>query len=219
MKPTMNNLTRICLIRHGETNWNAERRMQGHTDIELNQRGKEQAAQLALALKKSGLYFDLLYTSDLQRAVDTGKAVAQALNLKTIAIPDLRERHYGALQGVKIDEAPLLQPSIWKAYKERYPDHELDGGESVMQFANRVSDALNNLKKQHQGKTIMVVAHGGVLETIHRLISKQSLLAERTVSVPNASLNWIYHNGDEWKIDCWADISHLNSAALNHLEN
>ena len=84
MKPTMNNLTRFCLIRHGETNWNAERRMQGHTDIELNQRGKEQAAQLALALKKSGLHFDLLYTSDLQRAVDTGKAVAQALNLKMV---------------------------------------------------------------------------------------------------------------------------------------
>ena len=215
----MNNLTRFCLIRHGETSWNAERRMQGHIDIDLNQRGQEQAAQLATALKHSGLHFDLLYTSDLLRAANTGKVVAQALNLKAIATPTFRERHYGALQGIKIDEAPELQPYIWKAYCERHPNHELDGGESIMQFTNRVNSVLNELKNRHTGKTIMVVAHGGVLESIHRFVSKQSLFTERTVSVPNASLNWISHNGNEWSIERWADTSHLNTDALNHLEN
>ncbi len=100
------NTTRFCLVRHGETDWNAERRLQGHTDIDLNPRGIAQAAQMAKAIKAIDLQFDVLYTSDLQRAAKTANAIETLFNTKAIVDRDLRERHLGVLQGVSTAEAP-----------------------------------------------------------------------------------------------------------------
>ena len=211
--------TKLCLIRHGETAWNAERRLQGHTDIPLNARGEVQARQMARALKDAGITFDVMYTSDLKRAADTANAVTQLFGVGAKVEAALRERHFGALQGLSISEAPLLRPDIWQAHIARDLDHELEGGESIRQFALRVQSALDQIQEQHAGKTILIVSHGGTLDMMYRIASNQALSTERVVSVPNASLNWITHQpGDGWIVEQWADTRHLESPALENVD-
>ena len=210
--------TRFCLVRHGETNWNAERRLQGHTDIDLNARGLVQAEQMARALKRINLAFDILYTSDLQRAAKTARAIEQLFDTSAIAHPALRERHLGVLQGLTTDEAPKLEPDLWASHLSRNITEELRGGESIQQFADRIKAALEQIREQHLGKTILLVSHGGALDMMYRVASNQPLDAEKAVAVPNASLNWISHDGLAWKVDGWADTDHLADSALDNLD-
>ena len=211
--------TKLCLIRHGETSWNTERRLQGHTDIPLNTKGVLQARQMAQALKNTKLFFDVLYTSDLKRAADTANAIVELFGVEARVDSALRERHFGALQGLTIQEAPLLQPVIWQAHITRDLEHDLEGGESIAQFALRVQTALDKIQEQHSGKTILLVSHGGTLDMMYRIASKQALTTERIASVPNASLNWITHRqGDGWSIEKWADTRHLEDPALEGVD-
>jgi probable phosphoglycerate mutase len=210
--------TRFCLVRHGETDWNVARRLQGHTDIPLNSHGLIQAAQLAQSLEKSRLKFDVIYTSDLERAAHTANAIVETF--QTTAIPNsaLRERHIGSLQGLTLEEASVAKPELWRAHLARELDHEMSGGESISQFANRIRDVLEKLRLQHIGKTILLVSHGGVLDMMYRIATNQALDTERIVGVPNASLNWISHDGKSWKLDRWADTSHLCETSLDNLD-
>lgn len=211
-------ITRFCLVRHGETDWNAERRLQGHTDIDLNARGLAQAEQMARAIKRINLAFDVLYTSDLQRAAKTANAIEQLFSTSAITNAGLRERHLGALQGLTTYEAPQLEPDLWKSHLSRNITEELRGGESIQQFADRISTALEKIREQHLGKIVLLVSHGGALDMMYRIASNQPLDTEKAVAVPNASLNWISHDGHSWKVDGWADTSHLESLALDNLD-
>ena len=210
--------TRFCLIRHGETTWNTERRLQGHTDTPLNSRGEIQARQMAQALKNANLSFDILYSSDLQRAVNTANAIEQLFGVQATIESALRERHFGVLQGLSIEQAPIAHPAIWQAHIARELDHDLAGGESILQFAARVEGVIEKLRMLHSGKTILLVSHGGTLDMMYRIASKQSLGSERIVSVPNASLNWIVHNDQGWSVERWADTRHLEGGALENVD-
>lgn len=210
--------TRFCLVRHGETNWNAERRLQGHTDIELNTRGLAQATQMARALKNMNFEFDVLYTSDLQRARQTAKAIESLYSVSAIGHSALRERNLGALQGLTLNEAPHIEPDLWQAHLSRDIHQEMRGGESILQFSSRIKFALDEIQKSHAGKTILLVSHGGALDMMYRIASNQALDSEKVVAVPNASLNWISHDGLSWKVENWADTSHLDSLALDNLD-
>ena len=211
--------TTLCLIRHGETPWNAERRLQGHTDIPLNAKGALQARQMAQALKDIKLSFDVLYTSDLKRAADTANAIVELFGVEAQVDSALRERHFGALQGLSISEAPSLQPDIWQAHLARDLEHDLGGGESIQQFGMRVQNALDKIQERHAGKTILLVSHGGTLDMMYRIASKQALSAERVASVPNASLNWITHSASNgWAVKQWSDTRHLEGPALENVD-
>lgn len=211
--------TKLCLIRHGETSWNAERRLQGHTDIPLNATGMLQARQMAQALKDIKLTFDVLYTSDLKRASDTANAVVELFGVEALVDGELRERHFGKLQGLSISEAPLKRPDIWQAHIARDLEHDLGGGESIQQFALRVQNALDKIQARHTGKTILIVSHGGTLDMMYRIASQQALSAERIASVPNASLNWLTHSQDSgWTVGQWADTRHLEGPALENVD-
>ena len=210
--------TRFCLVRHGETDWNVERRLQGHTDIDLNQQGMAQAEQMAKALKAINLKFDVLYTSDLLRAANTAKAVEEIFGVNAIPDEALRERHLGALQGLTTADASALKPTLWEIHLSRNLDHSLEGGESILEFSHRIHGVLEKIRLQHFGKTILLVSHGGTLDMMYRLASNQALEAERAVNVPNASLNWISHDGSSWSVDHWADTSHLRGLALDNLD-
>ncbi len=210
--------THFCLIRHGETPWNAEGRLQGHTDIALNSHGQEQATQMAAALKAANFHFDVLYTSDLQRAADTANAIVKLFGKPAVSDKELRERHFGVLQGLKISEAPQAHPKVWKVHLARDLEHDLEGGESISQFASRIKNALERITQDHPGKTICLVSHGGVLDMIYRIITQQALSAQRIASVPNASLNRIAHDGQRWVVEKWADISHLVDDSLDNVD-
>lgn len=208
----MTQLTRFCLIRHGETAWNVERRLQGQTDIPLNNQGKEQAANLAAALQRRGQRFDALYSSDLSRAHHTAQPLAAVLALNITLLPDLRERHFGVLQGVSLHEGAEQQPQAWQAYASRNVEHDLDGGESLQQFAQRVRNALERLAADHAGDTVLLVSHGGVLDVMYRIACGQPLHEQRRVPIPNAALNWLSFDGKQWQVDSWADESHLTDS-------
>jgi 2,3-bisphosphoglycerate-dependent phosphoglycerate mutase len=210
--------TRICFVRHGETNWNAERRMQGHIDIPLNANGISQAERLANALIRVKHSFDVIYSSDLERALHTANAVARALSLDVQITPRLRERNVGKLQGLLLSEAPVLLPEIWQRHIARELDHDLGGGESIRTFHQRMQDILELFLNEHRGQSVLAVSHGGSLDMIYRIVTQQALDAERVAVVPNTSLNWITHDGSNWSVECWADTSHLSESALDDIE-
>ena len=210
--------TRICFVRHGETTWNAERRMQGHIDIPLNTTGMGQANRLANALTQNKYSFNAIYSSDLERALHTANAVANALSLAVQTTPQLRERNVGQLQGLLLSEAPVLLPEIWQSHIARELDHDLGGGESIRAFHQRMQGVLELLLRQHRGQSILAVSHGGSLDMIYRIVTQQALDAERVAVVPNTSLNWITHDGSVWSIQRWADTSHLSESALDDIE-
>lgn len=207
---------RICLVRHGETSWNTERRLQGHIDIPLNDRGRAQAASTARSLAAQG--FDALYSSDLQRAYATAQAIAAGRPQPLREDPRLRERHYGDFQGLRYDEASARFPEAYARFTAREPDHPLPGGESLAAFAARVSQALGEIARRHAGGRVLVVTHGGVLDIAHRLAAGKPLHAPRDFTIPNAALNWIEHGAGGWCLIAWADERHL-AEALDDLPN
>ncbi len=211
-------ITRICFVRHGETDWNAERRMQGHIDIPLNAAGINQAKRLAKTLRQTHHSFDAIYASDLQRAHATAQLIAEAFSQDVMIHPNLRERHVGQLQGLLLDEAPQRVPLVWERHLARELEYDLEGGESIVQFHARMRAVLDHLLQEHRGQQLLAVSHGGALDMIHRVVTGQSLSAARVAVVPNTSLNWIAHDGNAWSVERWGDTSHLTGDALDNIE-
>ncbi|WP_079435858.1 histidine phosphatase family protein [Zoogloea sp. LCSB751] len=209
--------TRICLVRHGETPWNTERRLQGHIDIPLNDHGLIQAKATAASL--AGERFDAAYSSDLTRARQTAEAVTTRNGLQLTLDSGLRERHYGIFQALTYDEARERFPAEYHRFETRDPDFAFpEGGESLREFARRIHDKLAAIAHAHRGGTVLVVTHGGVLDIAHRLAAGKPLETPRDFTILNAALNWIGHDGDNWSLISWGEQRHLDSA-LDELNN
>lgn len=208
--------TRICLVRHGETDWNAAGRLQGHIDIELNEAGHAQAR--ALARRLAGERFAAIYSSDLTRARQTATAIAAALGQEVRLLADLRERRFGIFEGMTRSEARERHPQEYGAVERRQPDALPPGnGESLAQHARRVSAALQRLALAHAGESLLVVTHGGVLDIVNRWVRSSPLDVPRDFTIPNAAINWISHDAAGWRIECWSDSAHLASDGLDEL--
>jgi probable phosphoglycerate mutase len=151
--------TRICIIRHGETDWNVEKRIQGHTDIALNEVGRAQ--ELAMAFNAAHQRFAAIYGSDLARAAETARVLAQREDQEVKLLPQLRERHFGIFQGITAYEGAELYPAAYSHYVARDPDYDFETGESLRRFAERVVDAIASLVRYHSGQTIAAVSHSG----------------------------------------------------------
>ncbi len=152
-------MTTILLTRHGETDWNAEGRVQGHTDRPLNETGTEQA--LALASELSGEHLDAVYASDLARALETARAVAEPRGLSVVALPELRERNFGTWEG-------LLDHEILERFPQAHTGPWGDD-ETPEQLAERVIAALHRIAEDHPDGQVLVVSHGGPLRAaLHR---------------------------------------------------
>ena len=150
----------ICLVRHGETAWNAERRLQGHIDIPLNNVGLAQAEAVADRLQRLGQRFSAVYCSDLQRARQTAAAVMRTQELDALNDKRLRERHYGLFQGLTYAEAERQHPELYHRFKQREPALEFpQQGESLIDFAARVRAALQDIAHRHAHEQVLVVTH------------------------------------------------------------
>lgn len=209
-------MTEIWLVRHGETPWNVERRVQGWEDIGLNENGIEQAQSLARHMKKlreGGTQLDAIYSSDLKRAHHTASIVAEAIGLPLMVEPGIRERHFGVLQGLIFHEMEQHQPEAARVWRSRDPDAELPEGESLGVFHRRVVDALNALSLKHAGKRVMVVSHGGAMDIIWRHASQVGLQATREAPLLNASLNRLRVSPERWEILGWGEVDHLEGTS------
>lgn len=200
--------TRICIIRHGETDWNVEKRIQGHTDIPLNETGRAQA--LAMAFNAAHQRFNAIYSSDLLRATETARLLAQREDHEVRLLPQLRERHYGIFQGITAAEAAALHPDAYAHYVDRDMEYGFETGESLREFADRVADGIDWLVRHHRGQTIAAVSHSGVLDVIYRRCTGRPLHTQRDFKIPNCGLNWFHFDGREWYLEAWADRHHLH---------
>ena len=202
--------TRFCIVRHGETDWNAERRLQGHIDIGLNANGLHQAQAAAWGLQPHN--FDGCYCSDLLRTQETAAAIAVVTGLRSRLEPGLRERHFGLFQGRTAAEVERDFPEAYAAYLARDIDHPFDDGESLRVFDQRIAATVNRLAAAHPGQTLLLVAHGGVLDVIYRRAHGRDLAGPRDFPIPNAALNWISVCAEGWRVEVWGDQRHLQSS-------
>ena len=200
-------MTELILIRHGETDWNAERRIQGHTDVPLNEAGLTQADAIGQRFLDERV--DVLLSSDLGRAMQTANPIAKACGLSVVRDARLRERHLGVLQGKTIEEARELTPEAYEVFHSRMTDASLDGGESLAEFAERVTATLMELARIHRDKRIVAVTHGGVVDIAYRLANNTPLDAARLFPIHNASVNTLRATASGFELVSWSDISHL----------
>ena len=204
--------TRICLVRHGETTWNVDRRVQGQIDIPLNERGLLQAQATAQALLAERI--DTLYGSDLGRAWVTAGRIAVPRGQPVMPEPLLRERHYGAFQGLTYAEARARHPEEFRRFEAREPVAQFPGGsgESLLQFDARIWGLVETLRARHAGHTLLLVTHGGVLDIVARRVRGLPLTGKRDFDIANCALNWIAHDSEGWRIERWGDQTHLDGA-------
>ncbi len=155
--------TRIILIRHGQTDWNLAGKFQGQQDIPLNEEGTKQAAAVARYLAEEKI--DIIYSSDLQRALTTARKIAgyqQNIRIKTL--PGLREINFGQWEGLTYQDIQQNYPDRFKKWYENPGDTAPPGGEGIIDFQKRVVDQLKDISRQSEGKNIVVVAHGGTIK-------------------------------------------------------
>ena len=206
--------TRILAIRHGETPWNVDTRIQGQLDIGLNDTGKWQAQRVGHALREEPIA--AIYSSDLARAFETAQAIAhshaRAAQLGVVGHTGLRERHFGHLQGQPWAAIESGWPEDAKRWRGRDPHWSPVGGESLTVLRERIATCVDALASQHLGEQIVLVAHGGVMDALYRLATQQSLDAPRTWHLGNAAINRLLWTPQGLSLVGWGDVSHLEEA-------
>jgi broad specificity phosphatase PhoE len=199
-------ITTVCLVRHGETDWNATVRLQGSRDIPLNEAGREQARLVAAAI--AGEEWDAIVSSPLSRALDTATMIAAALDIPPDHITvrsDLKERAYGAAEGTTEAER-----------NQRWPNHHWPGLEAKRDLWRRCMAALNDVARRHAGERVIVVCHGGVINAVLAVISHGELGTGKT-RLHNASLTRLHTDGRTWTIDEVDVTVHLEQTAAEPL--
>jgi broad specificity phosphatase PhoE len=174
---------RIYLARHGETDWNAQRRIQGQTDTPLNAKGRQQAAKLAELLK--GVRLDMVYTSGLSRSRDTAEIARGGVPVKSLA--GLNERHHGKFEGKLVDDS---EPVAQQEFRRRrgIAEDDLDGGETLNQFYDRVRDTFNTIRSQHDSGTFLIVGHSLTNQMILRVLLGLTLQQATSIRQANDEL-------------------------------
>jgi probable phosphoglycerate mutase len=203
--------TRILAIRHGETDWNVDTRLQGHLDIPLNDVGLRQAEHLARALAQREVV-DAIYASDLSRAHTTAQAIAQAMGRTVSTHAGLRERHFGVFQGRTFAEVEAELPDHAWHWRKRTPDWTPpEGGESLRALRERIVNTVDELAARHTGEQIVLVAHGGVLDILYRAATRLDLQAPRTWQLTNTAVNRLLWTPQGLSLVGWGDTSHLDA--------
>lgn len=162
-------VTRLYLVRHGQSAGNAEGRFGGHGPTPLSTLGEEQARITAKLLAKEGI--QAIYSSDLSRAVQTAQPLADLLDLPIVSTPAFRERHVGVLEGLTFDESRVAHPRDYYALVNRNIQHVITKGESYRHLLRRVTGELRNILRTHQGEKVVIFSHTGAIcfITLHLL--------------------------------------------------
>ncbi|MFG6442905.1 histidine phosphatase family protein [Roseateles sp. LKC17W] len=205
--------TRVILVRHGETAWNRATRIQGHTDIPLSPLGLAQAQRLAEALADEPLA--AVYASDLSRARQTAEALAATRGLEVRLDVGLRERAFGRFEGLSWEEIAQRFPDDSARWRRREPDFAVGGGESLNTFSARCVGAARRVVAAHPGQSIVLVAHGGVLDCLYRAATRTALDAPRSWQLGNATINRVLATSEGFTLVGWNDDRHLAGLAAD----
>ncbi len=205
--------TRIIAIRHGETTWNVDTRIQGHLNIPLNDTGRRQAHRMALALRDDPI--TAIYASDLARAWETAQYLGRALRVEVTREEGLRERGFGEFEGKTYAEIEALLPEQSMRWRQRDPHFAPPGGESLLALRHRVVAAAEQLAARHPGELIALVGHGGVMDVLYRAATRLDIQAPRTWALGNTAINRLLWTPEGFTLVGWADTQHLDDGALD----
>lgn len=208
--------TRILAIRHGETAWNRETRIQGNTDIVLNDIGQAQARRVAEALRDDAV--DAVYSSDLLRARQTAEAICASTGAPLQLEPSLRERAFGIFEGLTWAEIADRFPTESQRWRQRDLSFAAEGGgEALPEFFARCMGAVRQIAKAHPGQTVVIVAHGGVMDCLYRAATRLALDAPRSWTLGNATVNRLLCTDEGISLIGWNDDAHLAQLSLDEL--
>ena len=208
--------TEITIIRHGETMWNVQKRIQGQRNSKLSENGITQAELVAKALVKRE--FDVLVSSDLGRAIETAKIINKQLLLPHEYNANLRERSFGIFEGKNFAEIEEKYPEEFLRYKERNPEFVVPGGESIQQMYKRITSEIESVARKFKDQKVLIVSHGLVLEMMMYRTFNLRLDEPRAFSINNSSISSFYIDENNWFLKEWGVIEHLVSLnVLNEL--
>ena len=200
-------MSKLLLVRHGDTELNSAERYWGSSDVKLSTAGFRQAERLRdrLATEK----IDAIYSSDLKRASATAKLIASGHQLEVITCAELREINFGKIEGLTFNEVAQLYPGVTKLWVERSPELKYPGGESIDLFNKRVSKFLRRLEEHTEEETILIVAHSGVLRTLICLLLGIELQHRWQLRLDLASLSILETYPQQAILSLLNDVSHL----------
>ncbi|MCY7672585.1 histidine phosphatase family protein [Bacillus altitudinis] len=192
-------MTAICLVRHGETDWNAAKRIQGRTDIPLNDTGKWQAEQTGLYLKDA--HWDVVISSPLSRAKETAHLILQHVHAPLVIMDDFIERDYGDAEGMSFEERQKLFPN------KQYPNME-----PLSALQDRMLEGIEKVRATYPDQRVLIVAHGAAIHTLLTSLADEQMGIQNTRLV-NACLNYVEWTDGEWKVNDYNVVSHLTQSA------
>jgi len=200
-------LSRLLLVRHGETELNSAEKLWGHTDVKLDALGLKQAERLRerLAVEK----IDAIYSSNLERALVTAKTIASRHQLEVVICAELHEVDFGQLEGLTLSEAYQRYPEVAKLRRKRSLKLKYPGGDSFIEFSKRVSKFLSRLEHHTAEETVLIVAHSGVLRVLLCRLLDIDLCHLWQLRLDLASLSILETNQQGAILSLLNDISHL----------
>lgn len=199
--------TTVCFVRHGETEANVTDRLQGQLDVPLNAQGLAQAELAASRLKNEP--FDVIYSSDLSRAWVTAEKIAAGRPV--IPAEELREWYFGDWQGMTLQEILHNYPEEFHLFKTGSLDFLPPGGESAAQFLERAGTFMQRLFREHEGKRILCISHGGFIKQTLKVVLGIRTFAALPACENTAVSRYATADGIRWQLVCWNDASHLES--------
>lgn len=202
-------MTRVIFVRHGETSWNHLKRYQGHSDIELNETGMQQAQRVAQRLK--GETISAVYSSDLIRAVETAQMISKEHSLEPILVPELREINFGLWEGLTYEEIMAAWPDILSEMYAKPGSAMAPEGESFYDVQKRTRRGIDKCLANHKEETIVIVSHGGTIRTA--LCDALDLAVEKMWSLrqDSTAINVIEYFGETKVVALVNDIYHLQA--------
>ncbi|OGG57171.1 MAG: hypothetical protein A3F84_04240 [Candidatus Handelsmanbacteria bacterium RIFCSPLOWO2_12_FULL_64_10] len=206
-------VTRALLIRHGETDWNREARIQGQMDVPLNEVGRAQARRLADRLRGEGI--EAAYSSDLIRVYETAEVALAGSRLPIHRTADLREVSFGAWQGKRWADVEGEFPQEVLHYRQHYGHYAPPGGESLMALRRRSVAAFHRIIGDHRGQTVALFSHGGPCRAILAEVLGLDVTKARRFGMGNASVHVVEVDGDEAQIVLLNDTGHLKGTGAS----
>lgn len=204
--------TRVTLIRHGQTEWNVEGRIQGSKDSPLTAHGRAQAEATAARVKE--MTVDAFYCSHLPRAAETATIIAKGCACTPVHDERLRERNFGMFEGMTREQMAREHPSVYDLMLHGGPDYAIPGGESKSDVLERALCFLNSIHHSHRGQHVLVVSHGATLNVLSKHVLGLAVDAPLNWEQRNLGMTTVVHDGTMWKMRTFGDVSHLEELGL-----
>ena len=199
--------TTVCFVRHGETDANITDRLQGQSDVPLNAQGLAQAELVAARLKDEP--FDVIFSSDLSRALVTAEKIASGRPV--IPSVELREWNFGRWQGMLLQEILRDYPGEFSLFKSGSLDFEPPEGESAGRFLERAEKFMEMLVRKYSGRRILCVSHGGFIKQTLKVVLGIRTFRSLPACENTAICRYAAKEGNVWQLVSWNDAAHLKS--------